>query len=169
MFDRVRASTQNLCPEPSGCCLVERMNSNRRFVLPLPLALALAFLAGCAAPPEAMRDAWGAKVVQLKVGMSQDAVREIFGEPTEQRPGAEGDPITAVWLYQDRVRVNSTMKITGTEDRIYIDPITNQERRVPEPVYTQVNDYADVELRLEWTQDFLIRWRERRNVQSDFQ
>ena len=145
------------------------MPSNRRFSFALPLALALLILTGCAVPPEAIRDAWGAKVIQLKVGMSQAAVREIFGEPAEQRPGAEGDPITAIWIYQDRVRVNSTLQITGTEDRIYIDPITNQERRVPEPVYTQVNDYANVELRLEWTQDFLIRWRERRNVQSDFQ
>lgn len=133
------------------------------------LTLSSLFLAGCAAPFGSRQDPWRAKVAELRIGLTTNDVRELFGEPTEQKAGAEGDPITAVWIYEDRVRVNSTMQITGVEDRIYVDPITGDERTVPEPVYNQVNQYADVELRLEWAGNLLVKWQERRKTTSDFQ
>lgn len=131
-------------------------------------ALLLGFMLGGCASSDFRRDEWAGKVPQLKAGLSREIVRGLFGEPAETRPSGATPTQATVWIYRQRRLINSTQKITGTENRLYVDPITGQERTVPEPVYTQVNDYADEELRLTWIDNQLLSWKRTRRGESDF-
>ncbi len=70
----------------------------------------------------------------IEVGMPVEALVELIGEPDSVRPyGNEEVEGVELWIYEQKDS-DTEMVSTDMEERLYIDPITGEERTVFENI-----------------------------------
>jgi hypothetical protein len=94
----------------------------------------------------------------LRKGMTPAAVRAVMGEPVEVVPLPAPEGTSERWLYRQLPRNVVEQKVTGTQEIPYVDPITGQQRMIPEPVYSNVTTTIVEEIHLLWFNGELISW-----------
>lgn len=120
----------------------------------------LFFTTGCSTAGTAATagDEFSRHIAALHQGMTKDEVRALFGEPEQTKPLSDISVHAERWLYSQRIRVNTTMKVTGTHEVPRYNPTTDQVETVHESSYAPIHQYALQELHLLWAGDKLLRW-----------
>lgn len=105
----------------------------KRFRL-LPFFGLVLFLAGCETPPDTEMPNLKEPFV-VKRGTPAEELVAVLGEPHIRHPVADYSVDAEIWVYNRTVGANSTMVMTGTERRVFWDPIRRQTYELELPVY----------------------------------
>jgi hypothetical protein len=143
--------------------------------LPLPrfalAALAVVALVGCASVSgdKTAGSAGAAKTpvaaggagapLELHNGMNPGEVRQALGNPelVQQMGAAKGN--AEKWIYTRGRKTEVRQVVAGTKDVPYFDPMLNEMRMIPEPVYADEATTITEELHLFWREGELVEWK----------
>ena len=134
----------------------------------------VAFLSGCATPPENNKASLTGSprlLAQLHKGQTSAQVETLLGKPAEIRPFSveNGDLRSEVWIYRVIVEEKEWQVPTGIREIPAVNPRTGQSIVIQEPIYeTQQVRTTDI-VELPMVEQQLLEWKVRRETTQALQ